>query len=83
MCRSFSKIFEKTGEVNLWDDSFQPIWGFLFLRMGITFDFLKEEIKVPVEIDKLKIFVSVTIMLLGNNFIKKDGVPPTLTLYLF
>ena len=57
--------------------------GFPFLRMGITFDFLKEEIKVPVEIDKLKIFVSNTIMLLANNFTRNDGVPSTPALYLF
>ena len=50
--------------------------------MGMTLAYLKEEINVSVEIDKLKMLVKITITIIGNNFNKKAGIPSVPTLNL-
>ena len=41
----------------------------------MTLDFLKHEINLPVEIVKLKIPVSILIMLVGKDLIGSNGLP--------
>jgi len=49
--------------------------------MGITLDVLNEEIKCPVEIDKLNIFVRIVKTLRGKVFSKNERIPFVSALY--